>query len=71
MTPAERAKQAVDGMRIRNDEIGRGPSHDEVEALLRKNLEELRDEVLSEETRRAFKESVRPIDDNTQPNGKP
>ena len=41
MTPAERAKIAVDGMRLKNDERGRGPSHDEVEELLTRVLEEM------------------------------
>jgi hypothetical protein len=40
MTPAERAKKAVDGMRLRNDELGRGPSHDDVEALMAKVIED-------------------------------
>jgi hypothetical protein len=41
MTPAERAKIAVDGMRLKNDERGRGPSHDEVEELLTRVIEEV------------------------------
>ena len=40
MTSAERSQKAVDGMRVRNDELGRGPSHDEVETLLCKTLDE-------------------------------
>ena len=40
MTPAERAKIAVDGMRLKNDERGRGPSHDEVEELLTRVIKE-------------------------------
>lgn len=47
MNIEERAKIAVDGMRIRNDELGRGPSHDEVEMLLRRTLEESEDELLA------------------------
>jgi hypothetical protein len=71
MTIDERVRHAMSGLRLKTDEVGRPASHDEVEALLRKVLKEFRDEVLSEETRRAFKESARPIDEDTQPKGKP
>lgn len=38
MTIDERVRHAMSGLRLKTDELGRPPSHDEVEALLRKTL---------------------------------
>ena len=40
MTTDERVRHAISGLRLRTDETGRPPSHDEVEAALRRVIEE-------------------------------
>jgi len=48
MTVDERVAVAMSGLRLRTDESGRGPTHDEVEALLRKVLTEAEAELRAE-----------------------
>jgi len=48
MTIDERVHHAMSGLRLRTDELGRPPSHDEVAELLRRVVQEAEDELRSE-----------------------
>ena len=43
----ERVRHAMSGLRLKTDELGRPPSHDEVEALLRKTLLDYEKDLLT------------------------
>ena len=47
MTIEERVQHAISGLRLKTDELGRPPSHDEVEALLRKTLLDYEKDLLT------------------------
>jgi hypothetical protein len=55
MTIAERVHHAMSGLRLRTDELGRPPSHDEVAELLRRVLQEAEIEA-TEELRRVLRD---------------
>jgi hypothetical protein len=55
MTVDERVHLAMSGLRLRTDELGRPPSHDEVAELLRRVVQEAEDEA-AEELRRVLRD---------------
>ena len=47
MTIDDRVRHAMSGLKLRTDEVGRPASHEEVEAMLRKTLEDAEAELVA------------------------
>jgi hypothetical protein len=70
MTIEERVRLAMSGLRMRSDEVQRPASHDEIEAVLRKTLEDFEADMIASAPRIAkevVEDAFKDLSEETKP----